>query len=73
MKVVIGVQHVARELVLDIEMSSEEFINAVKNASASESVLELTDAQGQQYIVPGKSIAYAQVTSNEPRRVGFTF
>lgn len=73
MKVVIGIQNVTRELMMDVEMSPEEFTNTVTAAMNNDTHLQLTDSQGQQYIIPGKAIAYAQVTSTQPRRVGFTF
>ncbi len=73
MKVVIGIQNVTRELMMDVEMSPEEFTNIITEAMHSNTHLQLTDSQGQQYIIPGNAIAYAQVTSTQPRRVGFTF
>lgn len=72
MKVIIGIQHVARELALDIDMTHEEFTQAVCTAVSTAECLQLTDTQGQHYVIPGRAIAFTQVVTEAPRRVGFT-
>lgn len=71
MKVVIGVRNVAHELIVDVNMSAEEFTQAVRHAIHDNHILELTDSQGDKILVPGQAIGFTQITADEPRRVGF--
>lgn len=71
MKVTIGVRNVARELILDLDMSAEDFSASVKAALTHGDVLDLTDTQGQRVLVPADAIGFTQIGSEEPRRVGF--
>lgn len=71
MKVIIGVRNVAREVMVDVEMSAEDFSAAVKHAVAHGEVLDLTDSHGQNFLIPGSAIGFTQITAEEPRRVGF--
>lgn len=71
MKVVIGVRDVVRELIVDVDMSAEDFTQAVRHAITENQILELTDAQGAKVMVPGSAIGFTQIAADEPRRVGF--
>lgn len=71
MKVLIAVRQVAREVVVDVDMSTEDFANAVKHAVANREILELTDNQGQKYLIPAEAIGFTQIVAEESRRVGF--
>jgi predicted transcriptional regulator len=68
----IGVQHAARELSLESELSAEEaekIISAALNGKSS--LLVLTDEKGRKVIVPTDRLAYVEIGEPSSRRVGF--
>ena len=72
MEVKIGVQHAARELVLDSPQTTEEITKAVSASLSGESrVLSLTDEHGRRVVVPADKLAYVEIGEPETRRVGF--
>ena len=72
MDVKIGVQHAARELVLDSTQSADEITEAVSAALTGESrILALTDQGGRRVVVPSDKLAYVEIGEPEARRVGF--
>jgi uncharacterized protein DUF3107 len=71
-EVKIGVQHAARELVLDSTQTTEEITEAVSAALTGDSrVLSLTDVGGRRIVVPAANLAYVEIGEPESRRVGF--
>ena len=72
MEVKIGVQHAARELVLESAQSPQEVEKAVADAlKADLGVLTLTDEKGRRVLVPADKLAYVEIAEAEQRRVGF--
>lgn len=71
MEVTIGVQNLARELVVETEQTAESVAAAVADALGGAPALELTDARGRRIIVPTASIGYVEIGTEEQRRVGF--
>lgn len=71
MEVKIGVQHVAREVVLESDQSADEVRDLVAAALKSGDPLMLTDERGHTVTVPASVIAYVDVASEQARRVGF--
>ncbi len=71
MEINIGVRNVARELSLEIDMSSEDLDAAVSAALESSTPLRLADSSGRSVIIPSEAIGYVEVASVQPRRVGF--
>ena len=73
MEVKIGVQHVARELVVDSAESQEAVVAAVSAAAGRRRprLLALTDERGRQVVVPSDKLAYVEIGEPETRRVGF--
>lgn len=71
MEVKIGVQNVAREIVLDSSDSSEDVTLAVSAALQAGGVLQLNDSKGRLVLVPVATLAYVEVGEPEVRRVGF--
>jgi hypothetical protein len=68
----IGVQHAARELSLESELSAEEVEKAVSAALTGKSgVLVLTDEKGRKVMVPAERLAYVEIGEPSARRVGF--
>ena len=71
MEVKIGVQHAARELVLESTQSPQEVEKAVSEALAGPGVLSLVDDKGRRVLVPAEKLAYVEIAESEQRRVGF--
>ncbi|WP_265520774.1 DUF3107 domain-containing protein [Oerskovia flava] len=71
MEVTIGVQNLARELVVETEQSAEDVATAVSAALGGAPALELLDARGRRVIVPTSSIGYVEIGTEEQRKVGF--
>lgn len=72
MEIKIGVQHAARELVLDSPQSTDEITEAVSAALTGESkILSLTDEGGRRVVVPADKLAYVEIGDPDARRVGF--
>lgn len=70
MEVKIGVQNVARELVLDATGTEDEIENAVKSALDG-GALVLTDDKGRRVMVPAGALGYVEVGEPTRGRVGF--
>jgi hypothetical protein len=70
-EVKIGVQHAARELVLESTQSPAEVEKAVAAALAGPGVLSLVDDRGRRVLVPADKLAYVEIAESEQRRVGF--
>ncbi len=71
MEVKIGVQQVARELVLESASSPEQVEKAVIEAIKSDlGLLSLVDEKGRRVVVPVDKLAYVEI-AEESRRVGF--
>ena len=72
MEVKIGVQSAPRELVVETESDADDVEAALKAAIAESGVLVLAVAKGGRVLVPADKIAYLEVGTGEPRRVGFS-
>jgi hypothetical protein len=71
-EVKIGVQHAAREIVLESAQSAEEVARSVSEAlTAGQPMLALDDERGRKVIVPLDKLAYVEIGEPEVRRVGF--
>lgn len=71
MEVRIGVQNVAREVVIESDQSTDE-VRALVDASLSKGTpLALTDERGHTVVVPAASIGYIDIGSEQRGRVGF--
>ena len=72
MEIKIGVQHAARELSLESELSAEEVEKAVSAALTGKSgLLVLSDEKGRKVMVPSDRLAYVEIGEPTARRVGF--
>lgn len=72
MQVRIGVQSVAKELVVESSLSADEVERAVNDAVAEEDgVLTLRGRDGLRLVVPAAKLAYVEIAESEPRSVGF--
>lgn len=71
MDVRIGIQNVAREIVIESAENSEELTQRVSDALNAGGELRLTDAKGRVMLVPVAGIAYVEIGAEDARRVGF--
>ncbi|MFC8598814.1 MULTISPECIES: DUF3107 domain-containing protein [unclassified Isoptericola] len=71
MEITIGVQNLARELVVEAAGTAEDVTASVRKAIADGGVLELTDARGRTILVPTATIGYVELGAEEQRKVGF--
>lgn len=72
MEIKIGVQHAARELSLESELSAEEVEKAVTAALTGKTgLLVLSDEKGRKVMVPADRLAYVEIGEPSARRVGF--
>ena len=71
MDITIGVQHMAREIVVETDLTSDQVAAAVAAALAGKPALELTDHKGRRIIVPTASLGYVEIGAESKSRVGF--
>lgn len=71
MDVRIGIQNVAREVVIESAETAEKVTQTVRDAISGSTDLVLTDSKGRQIIVPAGVIGYVEIGAEEQRRVGF--
>lgn len=70
-EVKIGVQNVAREIVLESSQTPEEVAAVVDESLSKGQNLRLTDERGRVVLVPLQTLAYVEIGVEESRRVGF--
>lgn len=75
MEIKIGIQHVNREVVLEVNQSAADVEKAVAAAFEATdpklAVLTLTDERGRKVLIPSDKIAYVDIGEENGRRVGF--
>ena len=73
MEVKIGIQSVARELVVETDTPAEAIERSLAEAveNGAHSVFSLSVAKGGKVLVPADKIAYVEFGGPEARRVGF--
>ncbi|MCL2735570.1 MAG: DUF3107 domain-containing protein [Propionibacteriaceae bacterium] len=71
MELKIGIQNVAREATLNVDMTIAEVVAAYSQARADDSVLTLTDTSGRQMMIPAAGIGYIEFGQEHARPVGF--
>lgn len=72
MQVRIGVQSVARELVVETSDSADEVERAVADAVAEDDgVFTLRSKSGARVVVPTAKLAYVEIGESESKSVGF--
>ncbi|WP_068259636.1 DUF3107 domain-containing protein [Janibacter limosus] len=70
MEIKIGIQNVAREVVIEATGSAAE-IDAAVQAALDGASLSLTDDKGRRVMVPAGALGYVEVGEPSPSRVGF--
>lgn len=71
MEIRIGVQHSPREIVIESDEKASAVLEALRSAIADGTPIVLHDTKGREVLIPGAKVAYAEVSTEEPRRVGF--
>ena len=71
MEVKIGIQSIARELVLETRLSAQEIEESLAAALAEGKLFSLPDDKGGKVLVPADKIGYVEFTGLDERRIGF--
>ncbi|MGP9537614.1 DUF3107 domain-containing protein [Brachybacterium sp. AOP43-C2-M15] len=71
MEIRIGIQHSPREIVIESEEKADSLLERLSGAVADGTPVTLVDDKGRTVLIPGAKVAYAEVSTEEPRRVGF--
>ncbi|HIW46708.1 MAG TPA: DUF3107 domain-containing protein [Candidatus Yaniella excrementigallinarum] len=71
MEIRIGIQHVAREINFETDMSKDEVTAKVRDAIENNTNLELSDNKGGSVIVPAGVLGFVELGDASARRVGF--
>ena len=71
MEVKIGIQNTPRELVVDTDATAGDIERSLATALADGGVFTVLDEKGGRMLIPADKIAYIELGSSEPRRVGF--
>lgn len=71
MEVKIGVQHAARELLVETDETLENVEKMVHEAVSSDGVITLLDNKGRKILVPAAKLAYIEIGGGVAGQVGF--
>ena len=71
MEVKIGIQMAPRELVVETDETADRIAQHLDEALADGDVFRLSDTRGNIILVPAEKVAYVELSSAEPRRIGF--
>lgn len=71
MEIRIGIQHSPREIVIETEEEASAVLESLTAAVAEGTPVALRDKKGRQVLIPGAKVAYAEVSTEDPRPVGF--
>jgi Protein of unknown function (DUF3107) len=71
MEIRIGIQHSPREIVIESGEKADELISRLSTAVTDGTPVTLVDDKGRTVLIPGAKVAYAEFSTEEPRRVGF--
>jgi len=71
MEIKIGIHNVAREVTLNVDLTTTQIVEAYNKARSADSLLTLTDTTGRQMMIPASGIAYIDFAHDHPHPVGF--
>lgn len=71
MEIKIGIQNVAKEITLEVDLTADAAAAKV-NEAITGATLMLTDTKGRRIVVPTAALAYVEIGTEEKRRIGFT-
>lgn len=67
----IGVENSPRELAVEVELTSDEILEAIETATTNGTSFAVQDPKGRYIVVPGAKITYVEVGEPATRKVGF--
>ncbi|WP_318011445.1 DUF3107 domain-containing protein [Actinotalea sp. M2MS4P-6] len=70
-QITIGVQNLSREVVVEVDGTSDKIAKDVLKALEVGAPIDLTDAKGRRVMVPANAVGFVELGSDEARRVGF--
>jgi hypothetical protein len=70
-EVKIGIQSAPRELVVETETAAEDVERALSAALADGGLFAVQVEKNGKILIPADKIAYVELGSSEPRRIGF--
>jgi hypothetical protein len=69
----IGIQSVAKELIIDTALSADEIERSLTEALQSENgMFVLLDERGGRVLIPAAHVGYLEISEDESRQVGFS-
>ncbi len=71
MEIKVGIQHVAREIMVESAATAAEIEKELLKALSDDTILTLTDAKGRKVLIPVDKIAYVDLGQEHVRPVGF--
>ena len=71
MDIELGIQNVARPVDFSTAESADNVSQAIAQAVADNTTIDLTDDKGRRIIVPAKALGYAIIGSETKHAVGF--
>lgn len=71
MEIKIGIQNIAREIVLESDQTADDVAALVSEALTKGIALSLKDEKGRVVIVPGNALGYVELGGEKARSVGF--
>lgn len=71
MEIKVGIQHVAREVIVESPATAAEVERQLEDALGKESLFVLTDERGRKVLIPAVHIAYVDLGQEHVRAVGF--
>ena len=71
MEVKIGIQSIARELVVETPSSPDEVERSLMAAMKDGGMFTLRDDRGGRVMVPAEKIGYVELSGADQRRIGF--
>lgn len=71
MEIKIGIRQSNRELSIETDASVDDIVAKINEATANDSVISLTDTKNRTVLVPSQALAYVEIGTDTPHRVGF--
>ncbi len=71
MEIKIGVQHLSREIVLDVDKTADQISKTLAEALAKGDTIVLDDTKGRRLLIPADKLAYIEIGEPSTRHVGF--
>ena len=71
MDIALGIQNVARPVNFSTDESADNVSQAIAQAVADNTTIDLTDDKGRRIIVPANALGYALIGSETKHAVGF--